>query len=56
VCVDGLKQMERDPDVDSEDVEVLGKIAVEDGSGNRTSGKDEHLGRVGVLGNKTKGC
>ena len=47
MCVNGLEQTEHDPDVDSEDVEVLGKVAVEDGSSNCTGGKDEHLRKGG---------
>ena len=56
VRVDRLEQTERDPNIDSEDVKVARKVAVEDGTSDRTSAKDEHLGRVRVLGSKTKRC
>lgn len=54
MCVNSLEQTERDPKVDSENVEVASNVAVEDGSSNRTSAKDEHLSRVGILSSKTK--
>lgn len=54
MCVDGLEQTERDPNIYSENVEVARKVTVEDGTSDRASAKDKHLGRVRVLGSKTK--
>lgn len=54
VRVDSLEQTERDPNVNSEDVEVAGEVAIEDGTSNRTGAKDEHLSRVGILCSKTE--
>lgn len=54
MCINGLEQTERDPDVNSENVEVAGEVAVKDGTSDRTSAEDKYLGRVGILGSKTK--
>jgi hypothetical protein len=54
VCVDGLEETQGDPDVDSENVEVLGKVAVKQGSSDRARAKDEDFSGVSVLGGKTE--
>ncbi len=53
--VDGLEEAEGDPDVDGEDVEVLGDVAVEEGTADGARAEDEDLERVGVLCCETEG-
>lgn len=55
VCVDGLEETERDPDVDGEDVEVVAEEAVEEWSGDGSLGEDHDLKRVCVLGGESYG-
>ena len=55
MCVDGLEQTERDPDVDGEDVQVMSEAAVENGTEDCASTEDEDLCRVSILGGKTEG-
>ncbi len=55
VGVDGLEEAEGDPDVDGEDVEVLGDVAVEEGTADGARAEDEDLERVGVLCCETEG-
>ncbi len=54
VRIDGLEETEDNPDVDGEDVEVVTEHAVQDGTKDRASSKDENLGGVSVLGSKTE--
>jgi hypothetical protein len=54
VCVNGLEQAQRDPNIDSENMEVASKVTIEHGSSDRPSAKDEHLSGVGVLCSKTE--
>jgi hypothetical protein len=56
VCVDGLEETKRNPDVDSENVQVMCVPAVQDGSSNCTSAKDENLSRVGIFSSKAERC
>ena len=56
MCVNGLEQTQRDPNIDSENMEVACKVTVKHGSSDRASAENEHLGGVGVLGSKTKRC
>jgi len=56
VCIDGLEETENDPCVHRDDVKVGGEVAVDEGSEDRASTKDEDLCRVCVLGGETEGC
>lgn len=54
MCVDGLEETKDDPDVDGEDVQVLGKVAPEQRTADGSSAEDEHFSRVSVLGSEAK--
>lgn len=56
MCINGLEKTERDPNINGENVEVAGKVAVEDGTRDRTRAEDKHFCRVGIFGSKTKRC
>ena len=49
VCVDGLEKPQGDPDVHSDDVEVLRKEAIHERAEEGTGTKDEHFSRVSIL-------
>ncbi len=54
VGVNGLEETEGDPDVDSDDVEVVTERAVEDGAADRAGAEDHDLRRVCVLSRQSK--
>lgn len=53
--VNSLEQAQYNPHVDSKDVEVLRKPAVQERSSERAGSESQDLGGVGVLGSKTGG-
>jgi len=53
--INGLEKTKGDPDVHREDVEVLGKEAVEEGASEGAGSKNEDLGGVSVFSSKTEG-
>jgi hypothetical protein len=55
VRVDGLEKAEDDPEVDGDDVEVLGEVAVDEGAENGACAEDENLSGMGVFSGKTEG-
>ena len=55
VSVNGLEEPHGDPDVDSQDVKVLGKSAEEERSADGTSSENEDFERMSVLSGETKG-
>jgi hypothetical protein len=54
MSVDGLMQTHEDPDVDSEDVQVLREIAVEQRPAYGAGAEDEDLKRVSELSSKAE--
>ena len=55
VSVDSLEQTEHDPDVDRQDVQVLGESAKSKGTADGTSAENEDLERVSILGSEAEG-
>lgn len=55
VSINSLEKTEHDPDIDGQDVQVLGESAKGEGTTDGTSTENENLERVGVLGSETKG-
>lgn len=56
VRVDGLEEAQHNPEVDCDDVQVTHEVAVEEGSEDGASAKDEDLSGMRVLGGEAKGC
>lgn len=56
MSIDSLEETKRDPNVDSENVQVTSVPAVQDRSSNSTSAKNEDFSRVGIFSSKTERC
>jgi hypothetical protein len=54
VRVDSLEETEDNPEVDGDDVQVLGEVAVDERAEDGTGTKNEHFGRMGILCRQTK--
>lgn len=56
VSIDGLEEAEHDPEVDGDDVQVRGEVAVQEGAEDGACAQDEDFSGVCVLGRKTEWC
>lgn len=56
MSIDSLEETKRNPNVDRKNVQVTSIPAVQDGSSNGTSTKNEDFGRVGIFSSKTERC
>ncbi len=54
MSIDGLEKSQRNPDIDSQDVEVLSEVAVKERSCDRAGSKDSNFSGVRVLRSKAK--
>ena len=56
VSINGLEETEDDPQVDGHNVEVLGEVAVEEGSSNGACAENGDLDRVSVFSSQAERC
>jgi len=56
VGIDSLEKTEGDPDVHGENVQVLGKVTVQQRSCNCSSAENHHFSGMSVFGCKTEWC
>lgn len=56
MSIHSLVKTQADPDVDRDDMQVLGQVAVQKRTADGTRSKDKNLKRVGKLGGETERC
>ena len=56
VSINSLEKTKTNPDIDRENVQVLGEVAVQYGSGYRSSTKNKYFCWMRIFGSKTKRC
>ena len=54
--IDGLEETKGDPNVNRDEVHVLGELAIQQRSENRSRSKDHYFKWMRILRSKTKRC